>query len=123
MRSVLQPGQGPSVRMATAKQVPQILPRGQLARCLPAVFEHLAQVNTPAVRGRPRTMVRGLISAVIADDTGTFGSDGLELASEDALRTLASAAVTVIRSWGPAGEDVAESCDHRQRDAFRALHD
>lgn len=65
------------MRMATVKQVPQILPSGQLARCLPAVLEHLSQVNAPDVRGRPRTAIRGVISAVIADHAGPFGSDGL----------------------------------------------
>jgi hypothetical protein len=77
MRSVPQPGQVPWVRMAIVKQVPQILPSGQLARCLPAAREHLSQVNAPVVRGRPRTASRELMSAVIADYPGSFGPDGL----------------------------------------------
>ncbi|WP_211206313.1 hypothetical protein, partial [Acaricomes phytoseiuli] len=77
MRCVRQPGQVPCVRMATVKQVPQILPSGQLARCLPAAREHLSQVKSPVVRGRPRTTSRGVISAVIADHAGAFGADRL----------------------------------------------
>jgi hypothetical protein len=63
--------------MAAVKQVPQILPSGQLARCRPAALEHLSQVNAPVVRGRPRLKGRGVISAVIADHAGAFGPDGL----------------------------------------------
>jgi hypothetical protein len=62
--------------MATVKQVPQILPSGQLARCLPAAREHLSQMNAP-VAGAAADVGRGVMSAVIADHAGPFGPDGL----------------------------------------------
>jgi hypothetical protein len=62
MRSVPQAGQGPWVRMAVVKQVPQILPSDQLARSLPAAREHLSQVNAPAVGAAPPDGARGDLS-------------------------------------------------------------
>lgn len=118
MRSVPQPGQFPWVRMATVKQVPQILPSGQLARCLLAAREHLSQVNAPVVRGRPRMAIRGLISAVIADYPGTFGPDGLvqvhDIGVGSDFADLGICRRDGDQVFGSAGEDVAERSNHNE---------
>lgn len=106
------------MRIATVKQVPQILPSGQLARCLPAAREHLSQVNAPVVRGRPRTAMRRGISAIIADYSGPFGPDGLVQVHDIGVRSdlpdlsvRCSDGDQILR---PAGEDVAERSDHHE---------
>jgi hypothetical protein len=53
-------GQVPWERVATVKQGPQILPSGQLALVLPALRPQRPQRTVPLLRGRPRTVLRGV---------------------------------------------------------------